>query len=100
MVLRHATPHRGGGGYKKVEKEKLIDYLLAQNEKLSGQLAGVREEMRLQRERPFHTLISTYRMMKVSVSEYFRKVYAMIVRGCTDPTSMLPMNMGLRVNNC
>lgn len=46
----------------------------------------------------YHTLISTCKLMKVSVSEYFSKVFAKIVRGCTDYTSMLPMNMGLSVN--
>ena len=46
----------------------------------------------------YHTLISTCRLMKVSVSEYFSKVFAKIVRGCTDLNSMLPMNMGLSVN--
>lgn len=33
-----------------VEKEKLIDYLFYQNEKLNAQLAGVQEELRLQRD--------------------------------------------------
>lgn len=33
-----------------VEKEKLIDYLFMQNDKLTSELAGVREELRLQRE--------------------------------------------------
>lgn len=46
----------------------------------------------------YHTLISTCKLMKVSVSEYFSKVFAKIVRGCTDLNSMLPMNMGLSVN--
>ncbi len=46
----------------------------------------------------YHTLISTCKLMKVSVSEYFSKVSAKIVRGCTDYASMLPMNMGLSVN--
>lgn len=46
----------------------------------------------------YHTLISTCKLMKVSVSEYFSKVFAKIVRGCADYTSLLPMNMGLSVN--
>ncbi len=46
----------------------------------------------------YQTLISTCRMLKVSVSEYFDKLFAKIVRGCTDTASMLPMNMGLSVN--
>ncbi len=46
----------------------------------------------------YHTLISTCKLMKVSVCEYFSKVFAKIVRGCTDYSSMLPMNMGLSVN--
>ncbi len=46
----------------------------------------------------YHTLISTCRMLKVSVTEYFDKLFAKIVRGCTDMASMLPMNMGLSVN--
>ncbi len=36
-----------------------------------------------------HTLISTCKLMKVSVSKYFSKVFAKIVRGCTDYSSML-----------
>lgn len=47
----------------------------------------------------YHTLFSTCRLMKVSVSEYFSKVFAKIVRGCTDLTTLLPMDMGLSVNN-
>ncbi|MCM1141104.1 MAG: hypothetical protein NC453_21255, partial [Muribaculum sp.] len=63
----------------------------------------------------YHTLISTCKLMKVSVTEmqsirrkpilivfisqYFSKVFAKIVRGCTDNASLLPMNMGLSVNN-
>lgn len=47
----------------------------------------------------YHTLISTCRLLKVSVTEYFSKVFAKIVRGCTDYTGLLPMNMGLSVNN-
>lgn len=46
----------------------------------------------------YHTLISTCKLMKVSVTEYFSKVFAKIVRGCTDYASLLPMNMGLSVN--
>lgn len=46
----------------------------------------------------YHTLISTCRLMKVSVTEYFSKVFAKIVRGCTDYASLLPMNIGLSVN--
>ncbi len=46
----------------------------------------------------YQTLISTCRQMKVSVSEYFDKLFAKIVRGCTDTACMLPMNMGLSVN--
>ncbi len=46
----------------------------------------------------YNTLISTCRQMKVSVSEYFDKLFAKIVRGCTDTACMLPMNMGLSVN--
>ncbi len=47
----------------------------------------------------YYTLISICRLMKVSVSEYFSKVFAKIVRGCTDYSSMLPMNMGIKINN-
>lgn len=47
----------------------------------------------------YHTLISTCRQLKVSVTEYFGKLFAKIVRGCKDTASMLPMNMGLSVNN-
>ncbi len=36
--------------------------------------------------------------MKVSVSDYFSKLFAEIVRGCTDNSSMLLMNMELSVN--
>lgn len=46
----------------------------------------------------YHTLISTCKLMKLSVTEYFSKVFAKIVRGCTDYASLLPMNMGLSVN--
>lgn len=46
----------------------------------------------------YHTLISTCRQLKVSVTEYFGKLFAKIVRGCKDTASMLPMNMGLSVN--
>lgn len=46
----------------------------------------------------YRTLISTCRQLKVSVSEYFDKLFAKIVRGCTDTAGMLPMNMGLCVN--
>lgn len=42
----------------------------------------------------YHTLISTCIQMKASVSEYFSKLFAKIVRGCTDAVSMLPMNIG------
>lgn len=48
----------------------------------------------------YHTLISTCIQMKVSVSEYFSKLFAKIVRGCTDAVSMLPMNIGLSVKHC
>ncbi|MFG6427647.1 MAG: hypothetical protein K1W14_14800 [Muribaculaceae bacterium] len=47
----------------------------------------------------YRTLISTYRLMKVSVSEYFRKVFRKIVSGYDNLTNLLPMNMGLSVNN-
>lgn len=47
----------------------------------------------------YRTLISTCRLMKVSVTEYFRKVFRMIVAGCDNLTNLLPMNMGLAVNN-
>lgn len=47
----------------------------------------------------FQTLISTCKIMKVSAYEYLRKVFGKIVRGCTDMTSLLPMNIGLSVNN-
>ena len=46
----------------------------------------------------YHTLISTCKLMKVSVTEYFSKAFAKIVRGCTDYASLLPMNMSLSVN--
>lgn len=46
----------------------------------------------------YYTLISTCKLMKVSVTEYFSKVFAKIVRGCTDYASLLPMNMGLSIN--
>lgn len=46
----------------------------------------------------YHTLISTCKLMKVPVSEYFSKVFAKIVRGCNDYASLLPMNMELNVN--
>jgi len=46
----------------------------------------------------YHTLISTCKLMKVSVSEYFSKVFSKIVRGCTDCSSMLSMNMDLSIN--
>lgn len=48
----------------------------------------------------YHTLISTCIQMKASVSEYFGKLFAKIVRGCTDAVSMLPMNIGLTVKPC
>lgn len=47
----------------------------------------------------YHTLISTCRLMKVSVTEYFQKVFRMIVTGYDNLTSLLPMNIGLAVNN-
>lgn len=47
----------------------------------------------------YHTLISTCRQMKISASEYFGKLFAKLVRGCTDMASLLPMNMGLQVKN-
>lgn len=57
----------------------------------SGRMAGIASV--------YHTLISTCRLMKVSVTEYFRKVFRMIVTGYDNLTSLLPMNMGLAVNN-
>ncbi len=57
----------------------------------SGKMAGIASV--------YHTLISTCRLMKVSVTEYFRKVFRMIVTGYDNLTSLLPMNMGLAVNN-
>ncbi|MCM1141639.1 MAG: transposase [Muribaculum sp.] len=48
----------------------------------------------------YHTLISTCIQMKASVSEYFGKLFAKIVRGCTYAASMLPMNIGLTVKPC
>lgn len=47
----------------------------------------------------YRTLISTCRLMKVSVSEYFNKVFRKLVAGCDNLTTLLPMNMGLSVNN-
>ena len=47
----------------------------------------------------YRTLISTCRLMRVSATEYFKKVFKMIVSGYDNPTSLLPMNMGLSVNN-
>lgn len=47
----------------------------------------------------YHTLISTCKQMKVSASEYLYKLFAKIVRGCTDMASLLPMNMDLTVKN-
>lgn len=57
----------------------------------SGKMAGIASV--------YHTLISTCRLMKVSVTEYFRKVFRMIVTGYDNLTSLLPMNMELAVNN-
>ncbi len=57
----------------------------------SGKMAGIASV--------YHTLISTCRLMKVSVTEYFRKVFRMIVTGYDNLTNLLPMNMGLAVNN-
>lgn len=57
----------------------------------SGRMAGIASV--------YHTLISTCRLMKVSVTEYFQKVFRMIVTGYDNLTSLLPMNMGLAVNN-
>ena len=47
----------------------------------------------------YRTLISTCQLMKVSVTEYFQKVFRKIVAGYGDLTNLLPMNMGLSVNN-
>ena len=47
----------------------------------------------------YRTLISTCQLMKVSVTEYFQKVFRKIVAGYDDLTNLLPMNMGLSVNN-
>jgi len=47
----------------------------------------------------YRTLISTCQLMKVSVTQYFQKVFRMIVAGYDNLTSLLPMNMGLEVNN-
>ena len=87
-----------------VEKDKLIDLLFARLEDDrsafaefesmfygSAKMAGIASAYR--------TLISTCRLMKVSVSEYFRKVFRMIVAGYDNLTSLLPMNMELAVNN-
>lgn len=57
----------------------------------SGKMAGIAAV--------YHTLISTCRFMKVSVSEYFRKAFRAIVAGCDNMANLLPMNMGLSVNN-
>lgn len=53
MELLEETPAAPSGrcsDMTEVEKEKLIDYLFDQNDKLNAQLDGVREELRLQRE--------------------------------------------------
>lgn len=47
----------------------------------------------------YRTLISTCQLMKVSVTEYFQKVFRKIVAGYDNLTNLLPMNMGLSVNN-
>jgi|GEM_PF-436203 len=47
----------------------------------------------------YRTLISTCQLMKVSVTQYFQKVFRMIVAGYDNLTTLLPMNMGLAVNN-
>ena len=47
----------------------------------------------------YHTLISTCRQLKISATRYLGKLFAKLVRGCTDYTSLLPMNIGLSVNN-
>lgn len=47
----------------------------------------------------YHTLISTCRQLRISVPQYFGKLFARLVRGCTDMVSLLPMNIGLSVNN-
>jgi len=47
----------------------------------------------------YHTLISTCRQLKISVPQYLGKLFAKLVRGCQDYTSLLPMNIGLSVNN-
>lgn len=47
----------------------------------------------------YQTLTSTCRLMKVSVTEVFRKVFRMIVTGYDNLTSLLPMNMDLAINN-
>lgn len=46
----------------------------------------------------YHTIISTCKLMKLSVFEYFSKVFAKIVCGGTDLNNMLPMNIGLSTN--
>ena len=63
----------------------------------------------------YRTLIATCRLMKISVTElinrrrhyfkklnlsqYFGRVFRMLVAGCDNMASLLPMNMGLPVNN-
>lgn len=46
----------------------------------------------------YRTLISTCRLMKVSVCEYFHKVFRQLVSGCDNMANLLPMNIGLAVN--
>ena len=47
----------------------------------------------------YHTFIQTCKMCGVSTLEYFKKFFTAIMQGRTDYENMLPMTIGLKINN-